>query len=286
MPDGAPTTLTVEVANRVQTITLHRPEVLNAFNPTMMQDLLDAFDRADRDDDVRAVVVTATGRAFCAGADMSSGSGTFDHRRAGAAHRDTGGRVALRIFASTKPVIGAVNGAAVGVGASMLLPMDIRLASDQARFGFAFARRGIVPESAASWFLPRAVGMQTALEWVMTGRMVSSAEALAAGLVRAVYPPEELLPAALALAAEIADHTSAVSVALARQMLWRMLGEPHPLAAHQLDSRIMSQIGGGPESQEGIRSFLDKRLPQFPGRVSQDMPECYPWWVEEEFRPF
>jgi enoyl-CoA hydratase/carnithine racemase len=286
MPDGgaaAPTTLDVTVSNRVQTIILHRPDVLNAFNPVMMQDLLNAFDRADRDDDVRAVVVTASGRVFCAGADISGGPATFDHRQAGAAHRDTGGRVALRIFASTKPVIAAVNGAAVGVGASMLLPMDIRLASTEARFGFAFARRGIVPESAASWFLPRAVGMQTALEWVMTGRMVGAEEALAAGLVRAVHPPDGLLPAAYALAAEIADHTSAVSVALARQMLWRMLGESHPMAAHRLDSQIMGQIGGGPESQEGVQSFLERRLPRFPGRVSRDMPACYPWWADEEF---
>ena len=281
-----PETLTVEVGDRVMVVTLNRPDKLNAFNPTMMQDLIDALDRADADDDVRAVVVTGAGdRAFCAGADVSGGSGTFDHSKAGAWHRDTGGKVALRIFTSAKPVIGAVNGAAVGVGASMLLPMDIRLASEKARFGFAFARRGIVPESAASWFLPRAVGMQTALEWTFTGRMVSAQEALSSGLVRSVHPAEELLPAALELAREIADHTSAVSVALTRQMLWRMLGADHPMAAHRLDSRLMSQIGGGPESREGVASFLDKRLPSFPGRVSRDMPECYPWWVEEDFRP-
>ena len=283
MPE--PTTLKVEIQDRVMVVTLNRPEVLNAFNPTMMRDLLDTFDRADADDEVRAVVVTGTGRAFCAGADISGGSGTFDHRAKGAAHRDTGGRVALRIFAGTKPVIAAVNGAAVGVGASMLLPMDIRLAADTARFGFAFARRGIVPESAASWFLPRAVGMQTALEWSMTGRMVPAAEARDAGLLRSVHPPAELLPAALDLAHEIADHTSAISVALTRQMFWRMLGEPHPMAAHRLDSRLMSQIGGGPESREGVASFLEKRPPNFPGRVSTDMPAVYPWWVEEEFRP-
>jgi enoyl-CoA hydratase/carnithine racemase len=283
---AGPTTLTVKVVDRVMVVTLNRPDRLNAFNPTMMQDLIDAFDRADADDEVRAVVVTAAGRAFCAVADVSGGSGTFDHSKAGAWHRDTGGRVALRIFSSTKPVIAAVNGAAVGVGASMLLPMDLRLASSSARFGFAFARRGIVPESAASWFLPRAVGMQTALEWAMTGRMVGADEALAAGLVRSVHPPEELLPAALTLAREIADHTSAVSVALTRQMMWRMLGEAHPMTAHRLDSRLMSQIGGGPESREGVASFLEKRLPQFPGRVSRDLPAAYPWWAEEEFRPF
>jgi enoyl-CoA hydratase/carnithine racemase len=281
----SPETLSVALANRALVVTLNRPEVLNAFNPTMMRELIDAFDRADADDEVRAVIVTGSGRAFCAGADVSGGSGAFDHRKAGAWHRDTGGRVALRIFASTKPVIAAVNGAAVGVGASMLLPMDLRLAAAGARFGFAFARRGIVPESAAGWFLPRAVGMQTALEWAMTGRMVGADEALAAGLVRSVHPPEDLLPAALALAAEIAEHTSAVSVALTRQMFWRLLGEGHPMAAHRLDSRLMSQIGGGPESREGVASFLEKRPPAFPGRVSRDMPECYPWWTEEEFRP-
>ncbi|MFL6116374.1 MAG: enoyl-CoA hydratase-related protein [Catenulispora sp.] len=281
-----PETLTVEVLDHAMVITLNRPEKLNAFTPTMMQDLIDALDRADADDDVRAVVVTGAGeRAFCAGADVSAGSGAFDHRRAGAWHRDTGGRVALRIFTSTKPVIGAVNGAAVGVGASMLLPMDIRLACDTARFGFAFARRGIVPESAAAWFLPRAGGMQTALEWSFTGRMVSAQEAHAAGLVRSLHPAGDLLPAALELAGQIAAHTSAVSVALTRQMLWRMLGEPHPMAAHRLDSRLMSQIGGGPDSREGVAAFLAKRAPDFPGRVSKDMPQCYPWWVEPEFRP-
>jgi enoyl-CoA hydratase/carnithine racemase len=232
------------------------------------------------------IVVTGAGRGFCAGADVSSGGSSFDHRRAGARHRDTGGRVALRIFSSTKPVIAAINGPAAGVGASMTLPMDIRLASTSAKFGFVFARRGIVPESAASWFLPRAVGMQRAMEWVATGRVFGPDEALAAGLVRSVHPPEELLPAAYELAREIAVHTSAISVALARQMMWRMLGEHHPMTAHRLDSRIMSQIGGGPDPVEGVESFLAKRPPAFPGRVSKDMPPVYPWWQEEEFRPF
>jgi enoyl-CoA hydratase/carnithine racemase len=229
--------------------------------------------------------VTGAGRGFCAGADVSSGGSSFDHRKAGAWHRDTGGRVALRIFSSTKPVIAAINGPAAGVGASMTLPMDIRLASTSAKFGFVFARRGIVPESAASWFLPRAVGMQRAMEWVATGRVFGPEEALAAGLVRSVHPPEELLPAAYALAREIAENTSAISVALARQMMWRMLGEPHPMAAHRLDSRIMSQIGGGPDPVEGVESFLAKRPPAFPGLVSKDMPAVYPWWQEEDFRP-
>lgn len=250
-----------------------------------MQDLLDVLDAADADDEVRVVVVTGAGRGFCAGADVSSGGGSFDHRRAGAWHRDTGGQVALRLYSCTKPVIAAINGPAVGVGASMTLPMDIRLASESARFGFVFARRGIVPESAASWFLPRAVGMQRAMEWVATGRLFGAQEALEAGLVRSVHPPEELLPAAHALAREIAENTSAVSVALSRQMMWRMLGESHPMAAHRLDSRIMSQIGGGPDPVEGIQSFLEKRSPWFPGRVSKDMPAVYPWWQDEEFWP-
>ncbi len=278
-------TLLTELADRVLTITLHRPDRLNAFTPRMLEDLLAVLDEADREDEVRAVIVTGAGRGFCAGADVGGGGGSFDHREAGARHRDIGGLLALRLYACTKPVIAAVNGPAVGVGASMTLPMDIRLASTSARFGFVFARRGIVPESAASWFLPRAVGMQRAMEWVATGRIFGAEEALAGGLVRSLHEPDELLPAARAIAQEIADHTAPVSVALARQMMWRMLGAPHPMEAHRLDSRIMSQIGGGPDSKEGIESFLAKRLPHFPGRVSSDMPPVYPWWDEEEFRP-
>ncbi|MET7842581.1 crotonase/enoyl-CoA hydratase family protein [Streptomyces sp. NPDC005356] len=286
MPDREYETLHAGTAEGILTVTLNRPEKLNAFNPQMMKDLLDVLDAVEGDDDTRVIVVTGAGRGFCAGADVSSGGSSFDHREAGARHRDIGGLVALRLYSSTRPVIGAINGPAVGVGASMTLPMDIRLASSSAKFGFVFARRGIVPESAASWFLPRAVGMQTAMEWVATGRVFGAQEALAAGLVRSVHPPEELLPAAYDLAREIADNTAPVSVALARQMMWRMLGEGHPMAAHRLDSRIMSQIGGGPDPTEGIESFLAKRPPAFPGRVSKDMPPLYPWWEEEEFRPF
>ncbi|GAA2409884.1 enoyl-CoA hydratase-related protein [Actinomadura vinacea] len=274
-----------DLAEHVLTVTLHRPDRLNAFTPRMMDDLLAVLDEADREDEVRSVIVTGAGRAFCAGADVSAGGGSFDHREAGARHRDSGGRVALRLFECAKPVIAAVNGPAVGVGASMILPMDIRLASTAARFGFVFARRGIVPESASSWFLPRAVGMQRAMEWVATGRVFGAEEAYAAGLVLSLHEPDGLLPAARAIAREIAGHTAPVSVALARQMMWRMLGEPHPMAAHRLDSRIMSQIGGGPDPAEGISSFLGKRPPRFPGRVSSDMPPVYPWWEEAEFRP-
>ena len=278
-------TLLTDLTDRILTVTLHRPDRLNAFTPRMMGDLLAVLDDADREDDVRVVIVTGAGRAFCAGADVGAGSGSFDHHEAGAWHRDTGGRVALRLYASAKPVIAAINGPAVGVGASMTLPMDIRLASTTARFGFVFARRGIVPESASSWFLPRAVGIQRAMEWVATGRLFGAEEACAAGLVRSLHEPEDLLPAARDIAREIAENTAPVSVALGRQMMWRMLGEPHPMTAHRLDSRIMSQIGGGPDSAEGIESFLAKRQPRFPGRVSADMPPVHPWWDEEGFRP-
>ncbi|MWA00915.1 enoyl-CoA hydratase [Actinomadura sp. LD22] len=278
-------TVLADLEDGILTVTLHRPDRLNAFTPQMMEDLLAVLDRADGEDGVRAVIVTGAGRGFCAGADVGAGSGSFDHREAGAWHRDIGGKVALRLFACLKPVIAAINGPAVGVGASMTLPMDVRLASTEARIGFVFARRGIVPESAASWFLPRAVGVQRAMEWVATGRLFGAEEARGAGLVLSVHEPEDLLPAARRLAREIADNTAPVSVALARQMMWRMLGAPHPMEAHRLDSRIMSQIGGGPDAAEGIASFLEKRPPRFPGSVSTDMPPVYPWWHDEGFRP-
>lgn len=278
-------TVLTDLTDRVLTVTMNRPDRMNAFNRQVMTELLDVLEEADREDEVRVIIVTGAGRAFCAGADVSSGGGTFDHSKAGAWHRDTGGQVALRLYASVKPVIAAVNGAAVGVGASMTLPMDIRLASTKAKFGFVFARRGIVPESAASWFLPRAVGMQRAMEWVATGRVFGAQEALEAGLVRSLHEPDDLLPAAQELAREIADNTAPVSVALSRQMMWRMLGAAHPMDAHRLDSRIMSQLGGGPDPVEGIESFLAKRPPKFPGTVSADLPPVYPWWTEEEFRP-
>jgi enoyl-CoA hydratase/carnithine racemase len=281
--------ITCEVADKVLTITLDRPDRLNAFTYQMHTELLDAFDRADADDDVRVVVVTGRGRGFCAGADLETGGDTFD--TAGAAgpsgpsgvHRDEGGLVALRIFESTKPVIAAVNGPAVGVGVTMTLPMDIRLASESARFGFVFARRGLVPEAASSWFLPKVVGISKAAEWTYTGRVFPAAEALEAGLVRSVHPDDELLPAAYALAREIADNTSAVSVALTRQMLWRMLGESHPMAAHRVDSRGINAMGASPDVREGVMSFLEKRPAQFTMRPTQDMPDFYPWWTDPDF---
>ncbi|MBV8386178.1 MAG: crotonase/enoyl-CoA hydratase family protein [Acidimicrobiia bacterium] len=292
MPD-APTPnyseLLYEVDGPVLTITLNRPDKLNAFTFTMMRELIDAFDNADADDDVRAVIVTGAGRGFCAGADLAAGDSTFDYRDTSGNEakledaRDGGGLVALRIFESKKPVIAAVNGPAVGVGVTMTLPMDVRLASDNARFGFVFARRGLVPEAASSWFLPRVVGIGQAMEWVMTGRVFPAAEALAGGLVRSVHPSDELLGVAKALALEVAENTSGVSVALSRQMLWRMLGADHPMEAHKIDSRVIWEQGRSGDAREGVMSFLEKRPPDFPLRVSADMPSCFPWWEERTF---
>ncbi len=276
--------ITYGVDRGVLTLTLHRPERLNAFTARMGDELRDAFDRSDADGDVRAVVVTGAGRGFCAGADLSGGGGTFDYTDEGL-HRDGGGRVALRIFESTKPVIGAINGPAVGVGATMTLPMDVRLASDTARVGFVFARRGIVPEAASSWFLPRVVGISRAVEWAVTGRVFDAAEAREAGLVRAVHAPVDLLPAAYALAAEIAENTAPVSVALARQMMWRMLGAAHPMDAHEVDSWAMVARGRSADAAEGVGAFLEKRPAAFPDRVPDDLPDGYPWWPDRPYRP-
>ena len=277
-----------EVDDRVATITLNRPDRLNAFTTQMMRELVDAFDRADADDGVRAVIVTGAGRGFCAGADLAAGGETFARGGGGdetdvGVPRDSGGMVSLRIFASTKPVIGAINGAAVGVGVTMTLPMDIRLASDAARFGFVFARRGIVPEACSSWFLPRLVGISRAAEWVYTGRLLSAAEALAGGLVRSVHPADELLPAARALAAEIADHAAPVSVAVSRLMLWRMMGASHPMEAHRVDSRGVLERGRSDDAREGVQSFLDKRAAHFPMKVSSGLPDIFPGWEEPTF---
>ena len=276
----------IQVADRVMTITLNRPDKLNAFTAEMRDQLIAAFDAADDDDDVRAVIVTGSGRGFCAGADLSQGAETFDYAGRGEAHdgrRDGGGRVTLRIFESKKPVIAAVNGPAVGIGVTMTLPMDIRLASADARFGFVFARRGVVPEAASSWFLPRIVGISQAMEWCATGRVFSADEALAGGLVREVLAPDALMPRARALAAEIAQNTSAVSVALLRQMMWRMLGADHPMEAHRIDSRGMTALGAGADAHEGIAAFLEKRPPRFGMRPSADMPDFYPWWQDRPF---
>ncbi len=279
-------TLATRLEDNVLTLTLSRPERLNAFTTRMQAELLAAFDEIDANDDVRAVVVTGAGRAFCAGADLGGGGATFDASAHEALdeHRDGGGLVALRIFECRKPVIAAINGPAVGVGITMTLPMDVRLASRDARIGFVFARRGIVPEAASSWFLPRIVGISQAMEWVATGRIFSADEALAGRLVSRVLAPDELLPAAQALGREIAQNTSAVSVALSRQMLWRMLGAEHPMDAHRVDSRAIFAMGRSKDAYEGVSSFLEKRPPRFPMRVSQDMPAFFPWWKDRPFR--
>jgi enoyl-CoA hydratase/carnithine racemase len=267
-----------EVADGILTLTLNRPDRMNAFTPTMLEELLAAFDRADADDDVRVVVVTGAGRAFCAGADLEGGGETFDasaRQHGDEPHRDGGGRVTLRIFDSTKPVIAAINGAAVGVGITMTLPMDIRLAAEGAKIGFVFTRRGIVPEAASSWFLPRLVGISQAMEWAATGRVFDAEEALRGRLVRSVHPQGEVLEAAYALAREIADNTAPVSVAMARRLMWNGLGAAHPMAAHRADSRAMFLRGQSADVREGVMSFLEKRPAQFTDRVSDGLPDLF-----------
>jgi enoyl-CoA hydratase/carnithine racemase len=296
----------LEISHGIATLTLNRPDKLNAFTGRMMQEIISAFDETDARDDVKVVIMTGAGRAFCAGADLSAGAKTFDYdardddksSRAGQASpvrpdgtvdyahegvRDGGGRVTLRIFESLKPVIGAINGPAVGIGVTMQLPMDIRIASDAAKFGFVFARRGIVPEACSSWFLPRLVGISRAMEWCATGRVFGAQEALEGGLVRQVVPPEQLMPTAIALAREIADNTAPVSVALTRQMLWRMLGADHPMEAHKLDSRAIYARGRQGDAKEGVVSFLEKRPASYPDKVSANMPDFFPWWNERRY---
>lgn len=282
------TQIRYEVERGIATLTLDRPAKMNAFTGTMQAEMIDAFDRIDADDAVRAVIVTGAGeRAFCAGADLTPDDGRAVFASASPVEdlsdpevRDGGGKLALRIFQSKKPVIGAINGAAVGVGVTMQLPMDIRLASSTARFGLVFARRGIVPEAASSWFLPRIVGLPQALEWCMTGRVFDAQEALRGGLVRSLHAPDVLMDAARDLAREIADNTSAISVAMTRAMLWRLSATEHPMMAHRIDSRAIYRLSKGKDAAEGVQSFLEKRAPEYPGKVSQDMPDFYPWWDE------
>jgi len=268
------------VNEHVATLTLNRPEKLNAFTVTMMREMIDAFGRVDADDDVRAVIVTGAGRGFCAGADLSGGGETFAHGGSDQTEerviRDGGGMVSLRIFECVKPVIAAVNGPAVGVGVTMTLPMDIRLASTSAKIGFVFARRGIVPEACSSWFLPRIVGISQALQWCYSGRVFTAEEALAGGLVRSIHEPDDLLPAARAIAAEIADNTSPVSVALTRKMMWSMLTADHPMQAHRVDSRAINERGRSADAREGVESFLEKRPAKFADKVSEGLPDVFP----------
>ena len=275
------TQIVYEVADHIATITLNRPEQLNAFTNRMMRELIDAFDRVDADDEVRVVIVTGAGRGFCAGADLSGGGDTFsgggsDEQTDVGVPRDGGGLVSLRVFECKKPVIAAINGAAVGVGVTMTLPMDIRLASENARFGFVFARRGIVPEACSSWFLPRLVGISQAAEWCFSGRVFAADEALRGGLVRSVHTADELLPVARSMATEIVENTAPVSVALTRQMLWRMLGAAHPMDAHRADSRGILARGRSTDATEGVVSFLEKRKPQFTAKVSDGLPDIFP----------
>jgi enoyl-CoA hydratase/carnithine racemase len=280
------TEIRYDVADGVLTITLDRPDRLNAWTPTMQRELIEAFDAADADDDVRAVVVTGAGRAYCAGADLERGGETFDWRERQSGEevpRDGGGQFTLRVFRSTKPVIAAINGPAVGVGITMTLPMDVRIAAAGAKMGFVFTRRGIVPEACSSWFLPRVVGISRAVEWTATGRVFRSEEALEAGLVRSLHPAEEVLPAALELAREIADNTAPVSVALARRMMWSMLGASHPMEAHRADSRGMFARGQSDDAREGVTSFLEKRPPRFSDRVSDGLPDVMPGYEEPAF---
>ena len=278
----------LEIADGIATIWMNRPDKMNAFTELMRYEIIDALDHTDADDDVRAVIFTGRGRAFCAGADLSSGEGTFsrggsDIMGRNGVPRDGGGTVSLRIYDSKKPVIGAINGAAVGVGVTMTLPMDIRLASTAAKFGFVFSRRGIVPEAASSWFLPRLVGISQAMEWVASGEVFPAEEAMAGGLVRSVHEPDDLLPAAYALARKLTESSSAVSIAVARKMMWRMLGADHPMAAHKVDSRGILERGRSEDVKEGINSFFEKRAPQFPDKVSDGLGTIFSDWDDPTY---
>ena len=288
-------TILYEIKDKVLTITLNRPERLNAFTGQMMDDLIEAFDKAGKDDEIRVIIVTGAGRGFCAGADLGAGANTFNREvrnNRGETEgikdnpewmRDGGGRTTLAIFDCPKPIIAAFNGPAVGVGVTMTLPMDIRIASEEARFGFVFARRGLVPEAASSWFLPRIVGIGKALEWTFSGKVFSAEEAKDGGLIRSVHPANKLMDEAYKLAQEIIDNTSPVSVALTRQMLWKMLGADHPMEAHKVDSQLIYELGKAEDAKEGVKSFLEKRSPKFPSKVSRDMPKFFPWWKNRKF---
>ncbi|MDQ6838561.1 MAG: crotonase/enoyl-CoA hydratase family protein [Actinomycetota bacterium] len=282
-------TIRLAVDAGVATLTLNRPERLNAFTTEMGEEIIAAFDHIDADDDIRAVVVTGAGRAFCAGADLGAGGDTFNaigrarSQKGDRAPRDTGGLVTLRIFECLKPVIAAINGPAVGIGASMTLPMDVRFIAEGAKMGFVFAARGIVPDGAASWFLPRAVGISQALEWCLTARVFPAEEALGGGLVRAVVPGDDLLGAARALATEMAANVGPVSAAITRQLLWRMQAAEHPMVAHRVDSQAIAETGAMADAAEGVLAFLEKRPASWTLKVSNDLPGVFPWWEEPRY---
>ncbi len=292
-------TIQYDVSDNIATITLYRPEAMNAFTAEMMEEIIAALDVIDADDEVKAVIFTGDGRAFCAGADLSSGADTFDYdarsdrQQSGGrgedinwqdpSIRDGGGRVTLRIFQCIKPVIGAINGAGVGIGATMQLPMDIRIASEKARFGFVFARRGIVPEAASSWFLPRIVGISQALDWCYSGRVFGAEEALKGELVSEVVAHDQLLTRAREIATDYISETAPVSIALIRQMMWQGMTMSHPMEAHRMDSRLIYSRGQSEDVKEGVTSFLEKRTAAFPDKISKDMPSCYPWWQEPNY---
>lgn len=280
-------TLRTETKENSLIIYLSREERMNAFTLTMQQELVAALDEAENMDEIKSIIFTGDGKAYCAGADLSSGGDTFDNRKGrektNNVVRDSGGLLTLRLFKSKKPLIAAVNGAAVGIGATMLLPMDFRICSEEARFGFVFARRGIVPEAASSWFLPRLVGITKALELCYSGKIISAKEAEDINLVSEVLPKGQLIERALAVANEFTAESSQISIALTRQMMWRMLGADDPMEAHKIDSRGVFELGQSGEAIEGVKSFLEKRPPSFPGKVSKDMPSFYPWWDEKEF---
>ena len=288
-------TIKYEVKDKILTITLNRPDRLNAFTGQMMNDLISAFNSASNDDEVRVVIVTGEGRGFCAGADLGAGEATFNRDESPRTKktddeenlewlRDGGGRTTLAIYDCSKPIIAAINGPAVGVGVTMTLPMDIRLASEEAKFGFVFARRGLVPEAASSWFLPRIVGISKSLEWTFSGKVFNAEEALDGGLIRSIHSKDSLMDEAKKIANEIIENTSPVSVSMTRQMLWKMLGADHPMEAHKVDSSAIYELGKGEDTKEGVNSFLEKRPPEFPSKVSKDMPDFYPWWDEKEFK--
>ena len=280
-------TVRTEVRENSLIIYLSREERMNAFTLTMQQEIVKVLDDAEEDDDIKAIIFTGDGKAYCAGADLSSGGDTFDNRkgreRTNDVVRDSGGLLTLRLFKCKKPLIAAVNGAAVGIGATMLLPMDTRICSDQARFGFVFAKRGIVPEAASSWFLPRLIGINKALELCYTGKVISAEEAKEIRLISEILNQDKLIERALEISKEFTAESSQISIALTRQMMWRMLGADDPMEAHKIDSRAVFELGQSREAIEGVNSFLEKRPPSFPGKVSKDMPSFFPWWDEKEF---